>query len=253
MRNIRLAVEYDGTRYHGFQRQKKHPSIQGEIEGAIKHLTGEEIKIRGASRTDAGAHAKGQVVNFRTLARLPIERWVRALNYYLPRDVMIKEALEVTEDFDSRRCARKREYCYYVWNSPVLSAFWVPYAYHCPRSLDVEAMGEAGKGAEGLHDFASFTSPAVASDALQTRSTERTMHKLGISRKGDLISFRMVADSFLPHQIRSMVGTLLQVGMSKIDGVVFEEIMKARDRRLAGPAVPARGLFLMRVDYGGEQ
>ena len=245
MTKIVLVVEYDGTRYHGFQYQENAITVQAELEGAIKSLTNESIRVIAASRTDAGVHAKGQVVSFRTHIQLPSRTWIRALNHYLPSDVAIKEAWPVDESFDVRRDAIRREYQYSIFNNKVRSPLKLRFAYFFPQPLDIEAMQEGSQTLEGEHDFASFTPVALG----KAGKSIRTVYKSGVKRQGDTVYFSIVANSFLPHQIRHTVGALLQVGRGKIGVAEFKKIKQARQPGLAGPSVPPHGLCLMSVQY----
>lgn len=245
MAKIVLVVEYDGTRFHGFQYQENAITVQAELERAINKLTQESIRIIAASRTDAGVHARGQVVSFRTNVQLSSETWIGALNYYLPPDVAVKKTIPVDDKFDVRRDAVRREYQYSILNNKVRSPLKLRFAYFYPQPLDVGAMQEASRTLEGQHDFASFT-PAVIEKA---GKSIRTVYQSRIEKLADTIYFSMVANSFLPHQIRHTVGALLQVGRGKIGITEFKKIREARRPGLAGPAVPPHGLCLMSVQY----
>lgn len=240
-----MVVEYDGTRFHGFQYQENAITVQGELERALKNLTQEQIRVIGASRTDAGVHAKGQVVSFRTPIQLQPKRWIGALNHYLSLDVAIREAWQVGEGFDVRKDAVRREYQYSIFNNKVRSPLKLRFAYFFPQPLDIEAMQEASATLEGEHDLASFT-PAVLE---KVGKSVRTVYESRVKRQGDLVYFSMVANSFLPHQIRHTMGALLQVGRGKIGVTEFKKIKQARQPGLAGPAVPPHGLCLMSVQY----
>ena len=239
-----LLVEYDGTHYHGFQWQTGLPTIQDELERAIGRVCHESSRVMGASRTDAGVHARGQVVGFRARSTLGNMRLVRALNYYLPEDVAIKAAYTVSDDFNVRADAVSREYHYCILNGDTRSPLSRRFTLFVPKPLDVGAMNEACRFIRGEHDFASFASSLEGS-----RSTLRTVYEAGIERKGPFAIFRMVANSFLPHQMRSTVGLLVSLGLGKISIEGFRAIMEARKLGLAGPVCPPCGLCLMRVDY----
>jgi len=243
-RNLKLVLEYDGTAYSGFQVQANAPSIQGEVERAIAQVVKGTTRIIGAGRTDAGVHARGQVVSFRTDSALPTETIMKALNFYLPEDIAVVAVEAVPAGFNARRSAISREYEYTILNRTPPSPFWRRFAYHMPGKLNVDRMVEASRLLEGEHDFAAFAEASAA-----TRSTVRRMIKAEVSREGDLLKLRFVADAFLPHQVRNMVGTLLWVGTGRLDGAGFRQIMEGRDRRRAGPAVPPHGLCLVRVNY----
>lgn len=245
MAKIALIVEYDGTRYHGFQYQDNAITVQAELELALKGLTNQSIRVKAACRTDAGVHAVGQVVSFRTQAQYPPEAWVKALNYFLPPDVAVQEAWPVAEDFDVQRWAIRREYRYTIFNRRVRSPFKVRFAYFYPQPLDVAAMQRASRTLEGEHDLSSF-SPLAGERA---GKTTRKVYQSRVSRRGDLVYFTMAANSFLPHQIRHTVGALLRVGRGKLGVAEFGQILGARQPGLAGPAVPPQGLCLMKVEY----
>ncbi len=242
-----LIVEYDGTRYHGFQLQANATTIQGEMEEALGKLTGERLRVMAASRTDAGVHARGQVVGFRTSSSLPPRSYVSGLNYYLPQEIAIKEAYRAEDSFNVRRDALSREYNYYILNSSVRSPFSNGFAYRVAGDLDIEAMNRASKALVGEHDFASF----VGCIDEGIKSTRRNVYKAKVEKDGGLDVFNMVANSFLPHQVRNTVGALIQVGLGKMSVDQFHGIMEARQPGLAAPTAPACGLFLMRVNYPG--
>ena len=242
---IVLIVEYDGTSYHGFQLQANVPTIQGEMEKALKRLTEERIRVTAASRTDAGVHAKGQVVGFRTKSSLPLQTFVRGLNYYLPQDIAVKAAYRVDDSFNVRRSALSREYNYYVLNSPTRSPTRRGFSYLVAGHLDIEAMAEAYQALVGEHDFASFASCI----GIEIKNTLRTVYRAEIEKNGELVIFNMVANSFLPHQVRNTMGALIRVGLGKMTVDEFRGIIEAKKPGLAGPLVPAYGLCLMRINY----
>jgi len=240
-----LIIEYDGTRYHGFQLQAELPTIQGELEEALSKLTGREHRVMAASRTDAGVHSRGQVVSFRTGSRLPLQTFVSGLNHYLPRDIAVKAVYRVDDFFSVRRDAVSREYCYNILNSPTRSPIRRRYSYRVPGRLDIRAMNEAGEALVGKHDFASFASRIE----VRGKSMVRNVFRARVEREEKLVVFNMVANSFLAHQVRNTVGVLLEVGAGKINVDEVRRIMEARKPGLAGPTVPACGLQLMRINY----
>ncbi len=242
---IVLVLEYDGTNYHGSQLQANAPTIQGELEKALRRLTGERVRVKAASRTDAGVHAKGQVVSFRARSALPLKAFVEGLNYYLPRDIAVKEAFMMNDAFDVRRGALSREYKYYMLNSPTRSPMRQCFSYLVKGNLDIGAMQQACQSLVGRHDFASFVSSAETAK----KSTVRNVHKAEIEQDGDMIVLDMVANSFLTHQVRNIVGSLIKVGQGKMTVDDFFSMVEARRPGLAGPTAPAGGLCLMRVDY----
>ena len=245
-------MEYDGTHYHGFQLQDDFPTIQGEMEEALWKLTGERLRVMAASRTDAGVHAKGQVVSFRTKSPLPLPAFINGLNYYLPRDIAVKAAHRVGDSFNVRRDAISREYNYYILNSLTRSPIRKGFSYLVTGHLDIEAMNLACQALIGEHDFASFASCI----GVGTKNTMRNVYRAKIDKDGELAVFNMVANSFLPHQVRNTVGALIRVGLGKVSVDQFHSIIEAKKPGLAGPAAPACGLCLMRINYpspfGGE-
>ncbi|MBE0430909.1 MAG: tRNA pseudouridine(38-40) synthase TruA [Dehalococcoidia bacterium] len=241
-----MLVEYDGTRYHGFQWQAGLPTIQDELEQAIRRVCGQSGRVMAASRTDAGVHARGQVAGFRAKSTLDIMTLVRALNHYLPEDIAVKAAYRAGDDFDVRRDALSREYHYRILNSSTRSPLDRAFSLFVPRKLDTGAMNEACRLIAGEHDFASFASSLEAG-----KSTRRNVHEAGVETKGDFIIFRVVANSFLPHQVRSTVGMLIRLGLGQLGMDEFRDIMEARSLGLAGPVSPACGLCLMKVNYAG--
>lgn len=240
-----LIVEYDGSRYHGFQLQANLPTIQDEIEKALWQLTGERLRVIAASRTDAGVHARGQVVSFRTQSPYALEVFIHGLNYYLPKDIAVQAAHRVSPSFNVRRQAVSREYNYYILNSLTRSPLRESFAYLVREPLDVEAMNQACQALVGEHDFASFASNL----GIELKNTVRKVERAEVRRERDLVIFNMVANSYLPHQVRNTVGTLIRVGLGKISPQEFYGIIKARKSGQAGPTVPADGLYLMQVDY----
>ncbi|MBI4233485.1 MAG: tRNA pseudouridine(38-40) synthase TruA [Chloroflexi bacterium] len=244
-RELALLVEYEGTAYQGFQVQHNGPTVQGALERALQQLTRQYTKTSGASRTDAGVHAKGQVVAFRTTAPYPPESFVRALNFYLPEDIRVQQAHEVAGGFDPRRDAFSREYGYLITNAPQPSALWRRFAEHVPQPLDVEAMRRAGKALVGVHDFAAFSGPMEHAGA----STHRCVLRAQVARRGPLVVLVMEANAFLPHQVRRTAGALVQVGLGKQSVEGFRELLHRGEPGKAAPSLPARGVCLVRVRY----
>lgn len=237
-------VEYEGTRYHGFQIQPDVPTVQRELERALWRATGERIRIVGASRTDAGVHAKGQVAAFITRSVLSPHTFVRALNFYLPQDVAIKACSPVADDFDPRREAISRSYRYAILNGGTPSPLERSQAYFVSKALDIEAMNRACQVLWGKHDFAPFTTPGFAPG-----NTVRTVFQAEVAKDGGLVFFHMAADSFLPQQVRRTVGLLIKVGLGRMTVEEFWQLARAGKLGLAAPPAPPRGLCLMRIDY----
>ncbi len=239
-----LLIEYDGTQYHGFQWQLGLPTIQNELEEAILRFCGQSSRVIAASRTDAGVHAKGQVVSFRAESKLDTMTLVRALNYYLPGDIAVKAAYRARDDFNVRHDALSREYHYYILNTDTRSPFSQRFALFLPKVLDIQAMNDACRLIRGEHDFASF-----ASSLDDNKSTLRNVYEAEIEKKGDFTIFRIVANSFLPHQVRSTMGLLIRLGLGKLGIEGFRDIMEAKSLGLAGPLSLACGLCLKKVNY----
>ncbi|NMB45314.1 MAG: tRNA pseudouridine(38-40) synthase TruA [Firmicutes bacterium] len=245
-RNIRLVVEYDGTSYHGFQVQDDTslPTIQGELEAAIAMICDERIRIIGSGRTDAGAHALGQVVNFHTHASVPTERFAAALNSVLPRDIRVKQSESVPLSFHARFDAIAKTYVYIVDNRPHCSVFLRNYVYHVPQPLDIAAMEWAAGLLVGTQDYASFQTSGSSA-----RTSVRTIDQLQVETEGAVLRFTLRANGFLYNMVRNIVGTLLEVGKGRLLPEEVGTIIAARDRSQAGPTAPACGLYLVEVEY----
>jgi len=239
-----LVVEYNGTRYHGFQWQVGLPTIQAELERAASELCGQSSRVISASRTDAGVHAKGQVVSFRTSAAMSTMTVVKGLNHYLPSDVAVKAAYTVGDGFKVRRDALSREYCYHILNSPTRSPFSEMFALFMPKTLDIETMRQACQMMVGEHDFASF---ATSLDDVD--NTTRSMYEANMEKRDEFLVLCMVANSFIRHQIRNTMGLLIRLGLGKLSIEHFRYVMEERRPGLAGPTAPAKGLCLTRVNY----
>ena len=243
-----LILEYNGANYHGSQYQANAPTIQGEIEKALQKLTGEKIRVKMASRTDTGVHAAGQVACFRTDAGLPVNAFLDGLNHFLPGDIAVKEACPADDNFDVRRRAIRRTYKYSILNSATRSPIRQGFSSRVTGELDIEAMQWACRALVGRHDFASFVASA---ETARVKRTVREIYKAEITQDGDMIVLEMTASSFLPHQVRNTVGTLIKVGQGRMTVDEFYGIVAAKTPGLAGPTAPADGLCLVRVDYPG--
>ncbi|MFC1898905.1 tRNA pseudouridine(38-40) synthase TruA [Chloroflexota bacterium] len=242
---IVCIVEYDGTQYHGFQLQANSSTVQGEIEEALQKLTGEEARVQSASRTDGGVHAKGQVVSFRTSASLPVENFVSGMNHYLPADIAVKVAYRVRQTVNIRRDAVSREYEYSILNSQTRSPLREGLSYRVSANLDADAMGDAARSLVGEHDF----SPFAGAEDIGVKNPVRRVFRTGMRWNGEILIFSIEGSSFLIHQVRRTVGTLILVGQGKMTPDQFCSIIEARKTELVGPTVPACGLCLMRVSY----
>jgi tRNA pseudouridine38-40 synthase len=244
MRNIKLLIEYDGTRYLGWQVQSKGSTIQGMIEEKLGRITGETVHLIGSGRTDSGVHAFGQVAHFKTKSQLDVRSFQKALNSLLPPDIVIQEVEEVAEGFHARK-AKSKVYEYRILNRDVPSAFHHGYAWHIPQKLDLEEMRKATRILIGEYDFSSFRS--VGSP---TRTAIRRIIRAEWKRGQDgFIRFEIEASGFLKQMVRALVGTLVEVGRGKIDSEEFQRILDSKDRKKAGPTAPAQGLFLKEVKY----
>ena len=242
MKNIKFIVEYDGTDFHGWQRQQGLRTVQGEIERAIERFHGRTVTIQGAGRTDAGVHAWGQVCNFNIETDLPVERIKKAVASNLPPDIVLRLAEEAPADFNARFSAVGRSYIYYIRSEP--TALWRRFFHVVHFSVDPAAMREAARFLLGDHDFASFT-PVKSQD----RPTRCRLSGLDIHQQDGISSFTLEADHFLHHMVRVMVGTLLEVGRGNIPPERIEEILSIKSREAAGPTLPPNGLFLLQVKY----
>lgn len=240
---LKAVVEYDGTEYRGFQIQAEGPTVQGELEKALARLTGQKVRIKAAGRTDTGVHALGQVISFKVEWNHSLEDLHRGLNALLPRDIAVKELAPAPEGFHPRFSALMRHYRYTILNTPWRSPLRDRYAYHFPGPLDVEAMNLAASFLVGEHDFASFGMPP------EGENTVRAVYRAEWRREGDLLHFDIVANAFLRRMVRLIVGTLLRVGVGKLSPDDVKDILEARDIRLSGPAAPARGLCLVKIEY----
>jgi tRNA pseudouridine38-40 synthase len=256
--NIACGIEYDGTDYHGFQRQpvKHGPTVQGELEKAIARIGKQEVVVNGAGRTDAGVHASGQVIHFHTTSHLAPSVWLRALNAVLPNAIAVRWARVVPERFHARFSAVSRSYRYTIWNEPAPTALQARYAYHCPRVLDVDLMQEACRYLLGRKDFGAFGHSPDDTNPLRPgpHHCVRTMMAASCWRQAGtaLIYCDFTADAFLTGQVRRMVGTLLLVGQRRLCLDEFAEIVQRAQKTHPGAAAPPHGLCLVRVEYPEE-
>lgn len=244
MKNIKLTIEYEGTNYSGWQRQNNVVTIQGTLEDALKQMTKENIKLMGSGRTDGKVHALGQVANFLTNSSIPGEKYKYALKFLLPDDISIVESEEVDLNFHSRFSATRKRYKYLVYNGKLPKAIYRNFSYHVPHNLDINEMKEASRYFIGKHDFRTF----MASNA-NVHSTIRIIHEIFIEEENGLIEFIIEGNSFLHNMVRIMVGTMLFVGMGRIDKTEIPKIILDGNRKAAGPTAPPQGLFLEKVYY----
>jgi tRNA pseudouridine38-40 synthase len=254
---LRCTVEYDGTAFAGFQKQSGRDTVQGALEAAIGRVTNTTTAVVGAGRTDAGVHAIGQVIHFQTEADLPVATLQRAVNACLPGAVRLKGLEEAEASFHARFSAKSREYRYVVENSPVSSPLWRTRAYHFSRPLDVDAMDAAAADLRGRHDFAAFGAPmrysrydaCTASVVEIAGGTERTVFEASCWRQRRFVHLRFVADAFLRHMVRMVIGTLLRIGTGALFQQAVARLLQGDRSISAGPAVPPHGLYLVHVCY----
>ena len=245
VRNIKLLIEYDGTNYQGWQVQPKGPTIQGILEEKIGLLTGQSVQLFGSGRTDSGVHALGQVAHFKTQSQMDIHTIQRALNSLLPHDIVIQKAEEVDEGFHARKHSKSKIYEYRILNRNLRSAFHRGYVWHIPQKLNLTEMKKATQSLVGEHDFSAFRT--VGSP---TRTTVRRVIRAEWKRGRDgLIRFEIEANGFLKQMVRSIIGTLVEIGKGRMEAAEIREILNSRDRKEAGPTAPAQGLFLKEVKY----
>lgn len=246
MRNIRIVIEYDGTSYHGFQDQARedYPTIQSVLEKAIERVLGERIRLTGAGRTDAGVHAIGQVANFKTSARIPIDKVPVALNTRLPRDIVVRAADVVPPLFHARIWAKRKTYRYTWYTRQAPSPFWHRYAEHVPQGLNIELMEQAVRDYEGEHDFSAFKSANSSA-----KTSVRHIYKAEIKTEGPAVFFDVEGSGFLYNMVRIMAGTLLEIGLERRRPESIGEALLSGERTQAGQTAPAQGLALLVVTY----
>lgn len=253
MRNIKMQVSYDGTAYCGYQIQPDQVTIQGKLEEAVSILTGEEVHITSSGRTDAGVHARAQVINFLTRSAIPIERWCLAINSRLPDDITVHTAEEMPLNFHARHDAKQKTYRYSIHRSRWPDVFHRKTRLHHPSLLDIDAMRRALRYLEGEHDFTSFCSTRTSVEShvrtiFSTSVEYRPEPMLGDGEAG-VIHIYITGNGFLFNMVRIIVGTVLEVGTGKRSESEIKQILDARDRKLAGPTAMAHGLTLWEVRY----
>lgn len=246
MRNIKLTIEYDGKDFNGWQKQPNKLNIQGEIERAIQEITKEEkIELNASGRTDAGVHALGQVANFKTNSKMPVEKFPIAINTKVKKSIVIKNAEEVPERFHSRYNCKQKTYRYIINNSEYGSAIYRNQEYHVPIKLDVEEMKKAVKFFEGEHDFKGFKASGTSS-----KNSVRKILKTKVELHDDSrIYIELTGSGFLYNMVRIISGTLVDVGLGKIKAEDIPEIILSGDRQMAGKTLPPQGLYLLKVEY----
>lgn len=244
MRNIKLTIEYDGKDFNGWQKQPNKLNIQGEIERAIKDVTGEEVDLIASGRTDAGVHSLGQVANFKTNSSIPIEKFPIALNTKLKRSIRILDAQEVEERFHSRYNCKKKTYRYIINNSENGTAIYRNLEYNYSQKLNVDKMNKASKYFIGEHDFKGFKSSGTSS-----KSSVRTIYDAKVYKEGSRVIIELTGNGFLYNMVRIISGTLIEVGIGKLLPEEIPEIIESGERQRAGKTLPPQGLYLVKVDY----
>jgi len=256
MPNFKLTLEYEGTNYYGWQRQKDKQTVQEVLETCLSRIFKQEIKINGQGRIDAGAHALGQAANFKVEKDLLPESLQKALNSLLPDDIKIKQAEIVCPEFQARFSAKARHYRYLIYRGEEPSLWLRGFAYFYPYELDLTSMRKGAKYLLGRHDFTSFASSGGGTDnylrevkSLTIEGKKLQSAPFESSSSGEFMIFEIKANAFLYHMVRNIVGTLLKVGRGEIAPLKVQEILEARDRKVAPPPVPAKGLYLVGVKY----
>ena len=245
MSNFKITIEYDGSAYHGWQRQASDRTIQGEIEDALKTMTGNSVSVTGSGRTDAGVHALNQAANFRCATSLTPEAFLKGLNSLLPEDIVITSCKMVSEKFHARYDVKSKVYHYRILNRLLPAAISRHYAWHIRKELDLSAMKEALSYIIGSHDFKAFEGSGSP-----RASTVRCITNADLVKPdNDYLVLKIEGDGFLKFMIRNIVGTLVDVGFNKITPQDFKQILISKDRNLAGITAPAHGLFLIDVKY----
>ncbi|NLT66627.1 MAG: tRNA pseudouridine(38-40) synthase TruA [Acidobacteria bacterium] len=242
--NIRLTVAFEGTAYHGWQIQSDSATLQGVLSEAIRKITGEQVKLTGSGRTDAGTHARGLVANFSTGSAMAPARLARGLNAVLPHDIRVLSAKRTHPGFHARKDASSKIYRYQIYLGPVLPPHLRREYLHYPYRVDVSRMQAAARLFSGEHDFASF-----AKTNADRTNTVRRIFRCDLKKKGHILHLTVEGNGFLHHMVRNMAGTLLEVGKGSMSLEAFKNLFKQKDRRLAGFTAPAHGLVLLKVRY----
>ena len=246
MRRIKLLLEYEGTRYSGWQFQTNQVSIQGILESKLHKITKEKIRVIGSGRTDAGVHAEGQVAHFQTSSTMKLVEILKALNSLLPPDIVVKKVEEAKPDFHAQISATRKTYRYTILNRDYPSALQGRVAHYIAIPvLNVTAMRKAARYLVGKHDFKSFQSSGCTA-----KTTMREIYRLSITKKDDFITITVDGSGFLKYMVRIIVGTLIEIGWEKWPPERMKVVLKSKDRLMAGPTAPSRGLCLVKVVYG---
>lgn len=245
MRNFRIVLQYEGTRFQGWQRQDSTDNtIQGKLEAILCKMTEQKVQVDGSGRTDAGVHAYGQVANFHIETKKTPQEVMEYMNQFLPEDIRVVQIKEVSDRFHSRLNAVGKTYRYRIWNSKLPTVFERRYVYELEDKLDLEKMRQAATYLVGKHDFKAFTS-----NKRSKKSTVRTIDEIQIERQGNEVVLTYSGDGFLYHMVRILTGTLIEVGLGQRSADSMESLLQSGSREQAGMLVPAKGLALMEVRY----
>lgn len=247
VRTLKLTASYDGTAYGGWQRQDNSDTIQARLEAALAEVEGRRVTVHGAGRTDAGVHALGQVASFTLVHPIETPTLVRALNSKLPSDIRVLSVVEVDQTFHAQYAAKNKRYRYRIDHAAIASPLECRYAWHVPEALDIHRMAAAGATLVGRHDFAAFQTGASEAGVL---STVRTIFDLRVTEESErLVEVEVEGSGFLRYMVRTIVGTLVEVGMGRRAADDMAAVLASQTRSRAGPTAPAHGLFLVHVDY----
>ncbi len=245
MRNIKITIAYDGSRYNGWQRQETTDNtIQGKLEQLLSRMTGEEVEIQGSGRTDAGVHALGQVFHFHTDSLMTTEDMMDYMQEYLPHDIAVLDVKNASERFHSRLNVRRKTYCYHIWNSKIPNVFERRYSFQVKEPLDVDKMKTAAEYLIGTHDFKSF-----CANKRMKKSTVRMIESVEFVKDGHMLMIRYCGNGFLYNMVRILTGTLIEVGRGERNPDEMKMIIDGQNRELAGFTAPPQGLFMEGVEY----
>ena len=244
MRNIKLTLEYDGAEFYGFQVQKNRRTVQSELELALKKLLQKKIKVTASGRTDSGVHAEAQVVHFKTENKLALDKILRGLNHYLPEDLAVTRIRQAPASFHAQYSAKRKTYEYRIFNSPVRSPLKRVRTFFVPYPLDLSKMKQAAQLLRGKHDFRAFEASGS-----RRKSAVRTIRKFDVIKIENDITITIEANGFLYNMVRSLVGTLIEVGRNRMELSDLKAVLVSQNRSQIGPTAPAQGLILKQVSY----
>jgi tRNA pseudouridine38-40 synthase len=255
MRTVKLLIAFDGTGYCGWQRQKKGPTIQAEIEHAVSTICNSSITVHGAGRTDAGVHALGMSAHFQTTSAVPCDKLIKGLNALLPLQIRVLDAIVRPDEFHARYWATGKTYRYSFYTGTIQCPMQQRYVSHFPSEISLSTIESSLEVVTGTHDFSSFETSGTRDKTITTgRGAIRTIFKAQLEQpEPELYHLYFSGDGFLRHMVRNLAGTILEVGQGKLTIEGFEKILSNRDRRQAGPTAPAHGLTLISVNYRNRQ